>query len=210
MVALTKEEIRNWGHSTKVWFTFYQYYETTIKLVMDLAQTSAKTFQEVYALITKERIIYKTFDTVKTFLNQRNLADTPGRETKVKYRFALDKSNFKDIVIKEIIFKSKVKALIKSLYTPAVVVYDNPRTPPIERGVFVEKVDFGKSEITQFSNDVSAVIDLTFLKNPRNAQFNSIRFDFVDPVSFKNIHFLGLKNSAIPMKKLKLEIECVE
>lgn len=208
LLTLTKEEIRKWGHATKVWLTFYQYYETFIKIIVDLDRTKAKSIQETYALIVRENIIYKTFATVKTFLNKRDLSDNTGKIARVKYRFHLDDSNFEDIVIKEVQFESKVKVITKYLSTPSVVVYDEPEISSLDRKVFIEKLDFGDFEITHSSGDVSAVIDLSILKNPKNSQFNSIRFDFEDPVSFKKIYFLGFKQFSIPLKKIKIEIEC--
>lgn len=206
-ISLTDKEIQNWGRTTKVWLTFYQYFNTSIIFKVNEFGTKTANLYEASELIQKYNMIYKTFDAVKNYLNDKNYSEKFETVSKVRYRLFLEEKNFEDIVIDEIVFESKVGVIIEEFETPAVCVYDNPLTKPLDRDVFVEKINYGNSEITQSSGHVSAAIDLSDLHLPENTQFNTIRFDFVDPVSFDYIYFLGLKKLSIQMDEMKIGIE---
>ncbi|MCU0613551.1 MAG: restriction endonuclease [Desulfobacterales bacterium] len=209
LISLSDDEIKAWGKSTKLWLTFYQYSDTLISLEIDLSKTKAATILELKRLIENENALHKIFGLVKIFLNKRNLADHPKKLANVNYIFEFASTEFQNISLKKATFKSKVIVLTKKILTPSVIVYDEPHLSALKRSVFIERAKIGESEITQSSRKASAVVDLSHVKTPKNSQFNSIRFDFVDPISFRNIYLIGFKDYSIPMNSLKVKIKSV-
>lgn len=199
--GLTEQEIHEWGRGTRVWLTFFEYSDVAVDLFIDVRNGKMPTIDEVVADLEQANTLYRIFEMASDAIQQKNPS---GKPCSFKGKFKVEGLSVCGAPISEVGFCAEIKRLIHDLQIPSVVAYDAPHVECADRGVLVEKVEFGDFEITQSSNRVFVAVDLTPLKCPPNSQFKYINFDFGREVSMEAFEILGLPQFVIPIEKIKL------
>ncbi len=199
--GLTEQEIQEWGRSTRVWLTFFEYADVEVIFVIDAVEGKVPAIDDIVADLKQTNTLYRIFEMASDVIEQKNPTGQPCR---FKGQFKVEGLSVCGVRIDEVEFIAGVKRIIQELQVPSVVAYDAPHIKGTERGVLIEKVAFGDFEITQSSNRVFVAVDLTPVKCPPNSQFKYINFDFGREVSMESFEILGLPQFIIPIEKIKL------
>lgn len=207
LLTLTEEEISKWGYSTRVWLNFYQYHNINFEFTISKKLSLFLDLKKVQEELIEKNVFYDAFQTIKNYLDKKELHATPEKIYHIKSKLVYPDQNFSNFVLKELNFSFSVNSIGKDISTPSVLVYSSPGIKPLEREVKIEDFDFGKFEIVQHLDEASAIVDFTPIKNPPNSQFGSIQFDFNRPVSLNVVKFIGINDLAIPVENIQVEIK---
>lgn len=199
--GLTEEEIQEWGHSTRIWLTFFEYRDVEIEFVVDKEKGKAPTIDDIVSDLKRTNTLYRIFEGASDGMEKKNPAVQPCR---FSCQLKVENLSVCGAHISNVGFRAGVKRIIQDLQVPSVVAYDAPQVKGADRGVLIEKVAFGDFEITQSSNSVFVIADLSPIKCPPNSQFKYITFDFGRKVCMRAFEILGYPKLTIPVENIKL------
>jgi hypothetical protein len=197
--GLTEQEIKEWGHGTHIWLTFFEYRDVEIGLIIDAGKGERPTIDKIVADFKQTNTLYRIFEMASNVIEQKNPTGQPCR---FKGQFKVEGLSVCGAAISEVAFSAGVRRIVQNLQVPSVVAYDAPHVKGADRSVLIEKVAFGDFEITQSSNRVFVAADLTPVKCPPNSQFKYINFDFGRKVSMEAFEILELPQFMIPIEKI--------
>jgi hypothetical protein len=198
--GLTEQEIQEWGHSTHIWLTFFEYMNVEINLVIDPEDGKIPYIDDIIADLERTNTLYQIFEMASDAIEQKNQTS----QCRFKGQFKVEGLSVCEMHISEIGFSAGIRRITKNLQVPSVIAYDAPHVKNTERSVLIEKVAFGDFEITQSSNRVFVAVDLTPVKCPANSQFKGINFDFGREVSMEALEIIGLPQFMIPIEEIKI------
>lgn len=188
--TLSEEEIKSWGHSTKVKLIYYQYNDT--KLLFTPAKPKVKdlTVDDIAMhLNSGQDTGYKIFETVSNKLDEKNFK---GSICITKVFIDLNGVIINGQPIDRVLFQAKVKIIEQKLQIPSVVAYGAPDMEHLNRNAFVEVVELGNFEITRSTNEVIITIDLAPIHILPNCHFRFLDLEFDKTVHMTHIEIVGL------------------
>lgn len=193
--TLTEEEIVQWGHSTRVWLTYHHYKDVNITLLFDRNRKFLTQSQVIEEMQKRGRMYYL----VQKVAEEIDARNPKGKNCEISAELTTFSFEVKGNVIKKAVFRANVEYIGKSFDTPSVVAYDCPGVPTLNRDVFLEQVDFGTFEISQSSNDVHVVFDISLVENPPNSLFRYATFDFKRTVRMHGLELIGEPKFQLPL-----------
>ncbi|MGO9687875.1 MAG: restriction endonuclease [Syntrophobacteraceae bacterium] len=208
--TLTEEEVRAWGHNTRVWLYFLRYEDIHLDFGVPLSQRNninIEAFQRDIHNNTNN--LYLVFDVVARQIDE--IIDKGHHEGPLELTATMQTKGMRlaGVDIREIIFSGRVERIKNELDIPSVVAYDEPEKAASDRSVLIEKVDMGDFEITQSSNRVAVAVDFSAIKTPPNTQFRIVSFDFKRIVTVTAFYPLALTKLAIEIDHIKLDAHMV-
>lgn len=203
LLTLTEQEIKAWGHKTKVRLSFMVYSQVEIDLDFDLQGLQLPATDIIIKNLKKSDALYRIFEMASDVIEEKN---PTGKQANFKGEFSTEDFSFSGIKIETVKFTSGVSRITQFLEITSVVAFDAPEIKADKRKVHIENVDFGDFHITKSSNKVSVAADLSSIACPPNSQFLHIGFDFGRVVNMESFEILGLPPFHIPIKNIKLGI----
>ncbi len=202
--SLTEEEIRQWGHKTKLWISYHNFSGVVITYLFDIEATNKVTAQDVFDHLTDNKRFNEMIELIVGELDQRNIERFP-------LPFFVNIKPKSELIVaghhaKDVFFEAEYNVIKAEASITSVVAYDAPDIDSLEREVIVEDVSIPDFEITQSSNIVTVALDLSRIPIPLNSRIRDIVFDFKRPVNVKGIYFLGKPESFIPITDLKTKV----
>ena len=117
-------------------------------------------------------IFYSIFEGVALKLDDYHFN---GRTCHFKGRVHLKESiSIEEHPISSLYFQASIQAIEKELEIPSILVYDSPEVEKLNRNVFVENVELGRTEIIQSENKVHIALDISQVEPPINCQFRYV------------------------------------
>lgn len=204
LVGLTEEEIRHWGHQTKVSLTFLQFEKMKIDLVIGSHRATAPSSDEVFAELQRNTTsLYKILDIATKEIETKN----PKLEKcSFDFEFTTDALPVLNSQIKRVKISASISKLVQALTIPSVVAYDAPEVSATQRSAKIEKDERGHFEITKSSNRVVVAADLSSIQIPKNCRFMYFGFDFGRQVSMESFELLGLPPFRVLIQGLDLGV----
>lgn len=204
LVTLTEEEISSWGHLTQIWLTFFEFTEVSLIFRFRQEHLDSVTIAQIEQYLHAESdAIYGIFEIATEKINENNPKRYPG---KLNAKLRDEKLVIDGKPVAALDFSANLSILKQKLRIPSVVAYAAPKVEPTMRGAYVEKVDLGESEITQCSNDVLVILDLSKIQIPPNCKFHAVEFDFQRIVTMHGLEIIGLPKMQIPLNELFLRV----
>ncbi|MFZ6708702.1 restriction endonuclease [Undibacterium sp. TC9W] len=198
--SLSEREIQQWGRNTSVLLTFLEYAEVEINFVVKSVLGHTSSLDNILKSFECTNTLYGIFEMASDAI----ISKIPtNKKCRFSASFKAHKLAITEIPIEEIRFRAIAKKIIQNLQIPSVVAYDAPHVKTTQREVTIAEVAFGDFEITQSSNNVFVVIDLSPLECPPNSQFISVNFDFGRTVKIRHIEILGPHQFSIPLEAIK-------
>jgi hypothetical protein len=198
LLTLTKEEIAEWGHLTRVWVAFYEFTNVSLIFLFDPIHINSISVEEISEYLHRESDqLYGIFEMVAKQINDEN---PRGHHENFAVRLKSNKLKIVDWPIAGLDFSAKFALRRQELKIASVVAYDAPSIRATERSAFVEKVDVGDFEITQSSNNVIVTLDLTPIEIPPNCKFHGVDFDFNRVVTMHGLEIIGFPRTKIALK----------
>lgn len=197
LVTLSKEEIFSWGHLTRVWLTFYEFAEVSLVFRFRPEHLDGITVDQVEQYLrAAPDALYEIFEMITKKIDEKN---PKGHAGKFNARLHNEKLIINGNAIVAIDFASKFSLRKQELRIPSVVAYDAPQVEPTKREAYIEKVELGEFEITQSSNEVLVILDLSPIQIPPNCKFHTVEFDFQRVVTMQGLEIIGLPKMQIPL-----------
>jgi hypothetical protein len=208
MHTLTEEEVSSWGCLTNVSLTFYEFKNVSLVFQFarnDLAGLSIESIEEYLRSLPDQ--LYGIFEKVCNRIDEDNPKRHPG---KITAQLKNERMRIAGRPVVAIEFSTNFTVRKQELRIPSVVAYDAPGVEGSKRQAFIERVDLGAFEITQSTNNVFVVLDLSTVDIPANSKFHTVDFDFGRVITMHGCEIIGLPKMQIPLDGLFISFAPVE
>ncbi|WP_414582359.1 restriction endonuclease [Scytonema sp. PCC 10023] len=203
LLTLTDEEIRQWGNKAKIWANYLKFENPKIICVFHNLPKDRSNLQSAFIeLLTKKDLIYLIFDKVSKQIDSITI---PYNGALLQSQLDITGLNLAGHSVSKIKFSSEILLITKEILAPYVLVYGSPNIPSDKREIKLEKVDLGKSQITQTSNKASIVLDISNIETLPKSHFLHLIID-LNRVVTSNIETIGLKAPSILLEDMNFSV----
>jgi len=180
LAALTDQEILNWTKGINIRLYFYRYSEFKLKLIIDEGDFDGLNPQKLQDDLQKF-VGFNTLFTahLESVEEKIRLAELKKNQKPIRFSFSFCIEDFflEGRKIQSVETEGEIHLEEIQLDIPYHIAYGEPAEPSESRNVYVQKYNFGETQIIHRGVDISVSLDLSKLDLPPYWQFRFVELD---------------------------------
>lgn len=196
LIKLTDEEIKSWGKCAKVKISFFHLEKFSFLFFFPPEAQSHVEVRDVKDALKSQSLFRGIIEKICFGIDEKK----PPYPLSFRVVISIPTVAVKGFETCTVQVTGRLSVTERQLNTPIVLAYDSPQINALDRNVFLEKKDLGKTEVVQSGNTVSILMDLTALGKEDNRLLRHLDFDFQRIVNVKG------KNTSFLMDKSFLDL----
>lgn len=187
LFTLSEYEIKNWGKTTRMHLTFYEFRKTVVTFKIDFAVLGPEiSFTDPYGKGFEWRPLFQTL------MDKFDDKDFGDRVAAFNAEIGEHPIHINGVKPEKMSISGSAVRVKKTISLASVVAYAAPVGSKTADTVHVEHFDLGEFEIIQNFDETLVIIDLSSIKIPENCLFRTLNLDFGRVVNCRVVDIIGI------------------
>lgn len=189
--SLTEEEIKQWGHKTRLWVSYHNFSNMRLDFLFGKEAKNFVTADDIFNYLSQHGNFFRIMEPIVGEIDKMKLDKSSKHKTRMVVQLFPENVDINGFTMKEVNFQFDYAILKREANISAIVAYDGPEIDALERLALIEKGESEGFEITQSSNTVSVALNFDKIGLPINSRIRDIVFDFRRAVKLQGVEFLA-------------------